>query len=90
MRFVGASNFFIELPFILEGVLSALLGAILAVAGLWVTVNFFVTDWLGSAFSWMQIVDTGNVWFLTPFLVVGSIVVAAFASWLTLRRYARV
>ena len=90
MRFVGASNFFIELPFILEGVLSALLGSILATAGLYVTVKYFVTDWLGSAFSWMQIVDTSNVWFLAPFLIIGAIIVAAFASWVTLRRYARV
>jgi cell division transport system permease protein len=90
MRFVGASNFFIELPFILEGVLSALVGSVLAVAGLWVTVRYFITDWLGSAFTWLRIVDTSNVWFLAPFLVVGAVVVAAFASWVTLRRYARV
>lgn len=90
MRFVGASNFFIELPFILEGVLSALLGSLLAVGGLWVTVRYFVTDWLGTAFTWLQIVDTSNVWFIAPILVVGAIIVAGFASWVTLRRYARV
>ncbi|MCF2707363.1 ABC transporter permease [Arcanobacterium haemolyticum] len=90
MRYVGASNFFIELPFILEGVLSALLGSILSVAGLWVTVRYFISDWLGSSLSWMRIIDTGDVWRLAPFLVLGSIIVAAFASWVTLRRYARV
>ena len=36
MRLVGASNLFIQMPFILEGVIAALTGAILAVATLWV------------------------------------------------------
>lgn len=89
MRYVGASNFFIELPFILEGILSALTGAVLAVAGLWVTVKFFVTDWFGAAMPWMNIVNTGDVWQLAPFLLGGAILVAGFASWVTLRRYAK-
>ena len=90
MRYVGASNFFIELPFILEGIIAALMGSILAVAGLWVTVKYFITDWLGTSMSWMQIIGTNDVWRLSPFLVVGAIVVAGIASWVTLRRYAKV
>lgn len=43
MRYVGASNFFIELPFIL-GHYRRAHGIILAVAGLWVTVKYFITD----------------------------------------------
>ncbi len=90
MRYVGASNFFIELPFILEGIIAALMGSILAVAGLWITVKYFITDWLGTSMSWMQIIGTNDVWRLSPFLVVGAIVVAGIASWVTLRRYAKV
>ena len=90
MRYVGASNFFIELPFILEGVVAALFGSLLAVGGLWVAVKYFVQDWLASTITWIHRIDTADVVVLAPFLVVGSIAVAALASWLTLRRYARV
>lgn len=90
MRFVGASNAFIEWPFILEGVIASLVGSVLAVAGLWVTVRYFIEDWFASAVKWLPIVSTGNVWRITPALVVGAILVSALASWIALRRYARV
>ena len=90
MRYVGASNFFIELPFILEGIISALIGSLLAVLGLWVTVKYFISDWLGQALSWMRIIDTADVLRLGPALVLAPVVVAGLASWITLRRYARV
>ena len=89
MRYVGATNFVIELPFVLEGILSALTGSLLAVLGLWATVKFFVTDWFGQAMPWMNIVNVGDVWTIAPFLLGGATVVAGCASWLTLRRYAK-
>ena len=42
MRLVGASNFYIQLPFLLEAVLAALIGAVLACGTLWVGVYFVV------------------------------------------------
>ncbi|MGO1590981.1 MAG: permease-like cell division protein FtsX [Ancrocorticia sp.] len=90
MRYVGASNAFIELPFILEGIIASLTGSLLAVGGLWVTVKYFISDWLGNSMAWMQIIGTGDVWKLSPFLILGAIVVAGIASWVTLRRYAKV
>ncbi|MBE6483819.1 MAG: FtsX-like permease family protein [Actinomycetaceae bacterium] len=88
MRYVGASNFFIELPFILEGVLSALLGAVLAVAGLYVVVEQFIQKWFTN--EWLRPVSSADVLRISPALIVGAAVVAALASWVTLRRYARV
>ncbi|MBR6458971.1 MAG: permease-like cell division protein FtsX [Actinomycetaceae bacterium] len=90
MRYVGASNLFIELPFILEGVLAALVGALLAVVGLWAVIRFLVQDWFASSMQWMNIVNVGDLRLLAPLLVVGAVVVASFASWLALRRYAKV
>ncbi|MDO4887335.1 MAG: permease-like cell division protein FtsX [Actinomycetaceae bacterium] len=91
MRYVGASNFFIELPFILEGVVSALIGSLLAVGGLCVAIRYFVQDWLDSAISsWIDTIGITDVFILAPVLVLGAVVVAALASWLTLRRYATV
>ncbi len=42
MRLVGASNFYIQLPFLLEAVLAALIGAVLACGTLWLGVYFVV------------------------------------------------
>ena len=47
MRLVGASNLFIQLPFMLEGAIAATVGAALAVGALWLGVRYLVTDWLG-------------------------------------------
>lgn len=46
MRLVGASNRFIQTPFILEGVIAALIGAILASVASVAIVKFFVQDFL--------------------------------------------
>lgn len=88
MRYVGASNGFIQLPFILEGVISALIGAVLAVTGLYVAVEFFVRDWFAN--SWLQIVSTEDVLALAPWLLLAAIVISALASFLALRRYTKV
>lgn len=90
MRYVGASNFFIELPFILEGMFAALVGSLLAVGGLWIAVKYFVQDWLANSIRWIKTIDTTDVVFISPFLVLGALFVAALASWVTLRRYAKV
>lgn len=90
MRYVGASNVFIELPFILEGVIAALMGAILAVAGLWAVIRFLIQEWFANSMPWMNIVNVSDLHLLAPMLILGAIVVSAFASWLALRRYAKV
>jgi len=46
MRLVGASNRFIQTPFILEGILAALIGAVLAGAASVAIVKFFVQGFL--------------------------------------------
>lgn len=88
MRFVGASNSFIHAPFILEGMLAALIGSLAAVAALWATVEFFVHDWFAG--SWLRIITGHDVLTLAPWLVAGALLVAGLASFLALRRYTRV
>ncbi|QTG74890.1 permease-like cell division protein FtsX [Trueperella pecoris] len=88
MRFVGASNAFIQAPFILEGLLAALIGSIAAIAALWVAVAYFVHDWFAG--SWLRIITGNDVLMLAPWLLLGALVVAGLASFLALRRYTRV
>ena len=90
MRLVGASNLFIQLPFMLEGAIAATIGAGLAVGGLWLGVRYLVTDWLGSSVTFVDYIDTSNVWTIAPILVAVAIVLAAISSVVTLSRYTKV
>ena len=84
MRLVGASNWTIRLPFILEGVVASLLGSLLAV------VKVFVTDWLATSVQWMPFITQTTVWLTAPVLVVGAMLLSAVASAVSLRRYLKV
>ncbi|MFC4554159.1 permease-like cell division protein FtsX [Georgenia faecalis] len=90
MRLVGASNLFIQLPFMLEGALAALAGSLLAVGGLWLGVRYLVEDWLAGEFAWVQFVGTGDVLLIAPVLVIAGIALAGISSLVTLRRYTKV
>jgi cell division transport system permease protein len=91
MRLVGASNLFIQLPFMLEGAIAATIGAALAVGGLWFGVRYLVQDWLASSVKFItQYVDSAEVWMVAPFLVVIAIALAAVSSVVSLSRYTKV
>ena len=90
MRMVGASNLFIQLPFMLEGAIAATIGAALSVAGLWAGTRYLVTDWLGGQIAWIPYVTTNEVWQVAPFLVGAAILLAAISSLVTLSRYTKV
>ena len=48
MRLVGATNWFIRWPFVLEGFFTGLIGAVLAAAFVWVG-NWGIVDWIKSS-----------------------------------------
>lgn len=90
MRLVGASNLFIQLPFMLEGAIAATIGAALAVAGLFVGVHYLVEDWLADSVRFIPYIGTEAVWMIAPALVAIAIGLAAISSVVTLSRYTRV
>ncbi|UJP41450.1 permease-like cell division protein FtsX [Cellulomonas palmilytica] len=90
MRLVGASTWFIQLPFMLEGAIAATVGSLMAVGGLWLGVEYLVTDWLGGTVSWIPYVTTADVLTVAPLLVVAGILLAAISSLVTLSRYTKV
>ncbi|MBF0687798.1 MAG: ABC transporter permease [Cellulomonas sp.] len=90
MRLVGASTLFIQLPFMLEGAIAATLGAAMAIGGLWLGVEYLVTDWLGQSVTWIPYVGTADVLAIAPLLVIVAFVLAAISSLVTLSRYTKV
>ncbi|MDR2566810.1 MAG: permease-like cell division protein FtsX [Bifidobacteriaceae bacterium] len=91
MRLVGASNLFIQLPFMLEGAVAALLGSVLAVGALWGVAEFWLADWVERNFVLvMGSINPADALAQAPWLVLGAVVLAGVSSALTLRRFTRV
>ncbi|KFI96094.1 permease-like cell division protein FtsX [Bifidobacterium stellenboschense] len=87
MRLVGASNWTIRLPFILEGVVASLVGSLLAAGALAAIVQVFITDGIAKSVSWMPFVTQGTVWLVAPALVAGAVLLSVIASAVSLSRY---
>lgn len=90
MRLVGASNWTIRLPFILEGVFASLLGSVLASAALGGVVKVFITDWLAKTVQWIPLITQRSVWIVAPMLVAGAVLLSVIASGISLRKYLKV
>ena len=60
MRLVGASNLFIQLPFLLEAILATVLGAVIAIGTLWALTHFAVQGWLAQKMQFIPFVDGGG------------------------------
>ena len=90
MRLVGASNTMIQLPFLLEGAIAAIIGSLLAVGGLWLAVRFIITDWLQHAVGWVQYIGSADVLAVAPVLVGIAALLAIASSFVSLHRYTRV
>lgn len=89
-RLVGASKSMIRLPFIFEGALAALIGALLACAATWVIAEFVLGQWLAQQVPGISFIDSSASWLIMPMLILIALVLAVLASWLTVRRYLRV
>ncbi|NEG69484.1 permease-like cell division protein FtsX [Bifidobacterium choloepi] len=87
MRLVGASNWTIRLPFVLEGVVASLLGSILSCGALAAIVKVFITDWLANSITWIPYVNQTTVLLISPILIVGAVLLSVIASTISLRRY---
>jgi cell division transport system permease protein len=90
MRLVGASNFSIQVPFLVEGLLAGLIGAALA-SGALVAIKAFVIDGeLRRTFEFTAFVGWDDVLAVLPWLFLTGILLAGLASFVTLRRFLRV
>ncbi|MGW4383075.1 permease-like cell division protein FtsX [Kitasatospora sp. NPDC004531] len=89
MRLVGASNFYVQMPFIAEAAFSALLGATLA-SGLLLGGHFFIQGWLAKKVLFIHFIGLSSVLAVIPLLVVVGMAMAGIAAFFTLRKYLKV
>ncbi|MFM8829188.1 MAG: permease-like cell division protein FtsX [Actinomycetota bacterium] len=94
MRLVGATNWFIRWPFMIEGVICGLVGAVVAVAMLWGIKVGVVDAWASGADSALTKTGSaaGTIAFplLTLVLVGAGALLGAVGSGITLRRFLKV
>jgi cell division transport system permease protein len=89
MRLVGASNFYIQLPFLLEGVIAGLLGWALA-AGLLIGVKSLLLNNLQQYFSYNVGLSTTDLVEVIVLAMCVGVLLCGVTSFVTLRRYLRV
>jgi cell division transport system permease protein len=89
MKLVGATNWFIRWPFVIEGVIVGFFGGLLAVLLLTIAKETFI-DPLSDRFALLAGPDTIDFTLLVVVLMFASIAVSAIGSGITLRRFLRV
>ena len=90
MKLVGASNWFIQAPFVLEAVVAGLIGAILGFIALFVSKVVLLDGRLQALTKILTPIPDGNVWLMLPLLALVGAGVSAITAWITLRFYLRV
>jgi cell division transport system permease protein len=86
MKLVGASNWYVRLPFVLEGVIAGLLGAAISWGLLYASVPR-VAGQLARDIELMPFIGAAHVIAVGPWLIVAGAGIAALASVLALRRF---
>ena len=91
MRLVGASNRFIQTPFILEGVFAALIGSVLAGGAIVAIVQFFVKGYLAETLGpQTTLVGLDDAFLVVPILIVLGGILAAASAGFAINRYLKV
>jgi cell division transport system permease protein len=90
MRLVGASNGFIQTPFILEGVFAAFVGSVLAGGAMVGIVHFFVQGYLAVNIPLTSFVGVGDALVVLPILIVVGSILAAVSANFAITRYLKI
>ncbi|AWV47507.1 hypothetical protein JK2ML_0670 [Mycobacterium leprae Kyoto-2] len=91
MRLVGASRWYTQLPFLLEAMVAATVGAVIAIVGLLVARAMFLNNALNQFYQANLIarVDYADVLYVSPWLLLLGVALAALTGYATLRIYVR-
>jgi len=90
MKLVGASNWFIQAPFVLEAVVAGLIGSVLGFAALFAGKIVLLDGRLAALTKILTPIPNGNVWLMLPLLAAVGAGVSAITAWITLRFYLKV
>jgi cell division transport system permease protein len=86
MRLVGATNWRIRVPFLIEGLVEALVGAGLAIVTLFLG-KVFLVDQLRTQIVWFPLIRNSDVLAIAPLILIAAAAVALVAGTLGIRRF---
>ncbi|HWC32942.1 MAG TPA: permease-like cell division protein FtsX, partial [Actinomycetota bacterium] len=89
MKLVGATNWFIRVPFLIEGMAQGLFGGLLAILALF-AMKFLFLDKLREDILFIPWVGTNAIMSTVPILLGAGVVIAAVASLFAMRRFLEV
>ena len=89
MKLVGASSFSIQLPFLLEGIFSALVGWLFS-TGLLSLFKVLISAKVAPLLSFTRFFTWSDVWVASAELLLTGLVISSIASFVTLRKYLKV
>ncbi len=90
MRLVGASNWSIRFPFLVEAAFAAILGTAVAVGALAAGKYYLIDQTLASTFTFTTFIDWNALYAIIPILLATGIGLAVVAAGITLRKYLKV
>ncbi|MGY1436047.1 permease-like cell division protein FtsX [Streptomyces reniochalinae] len=90
MRLVGASSFYIQMPFILEAAIAGLIGAGFACVLLVLGKYFLINNWLQEKILLINFIGWDAVIKVLPLILAVGVLVPAAAAFITLRKYLKV
>lgn len=87
MKLVGASNFSIQIPFVLEGVIAATIGSVIAVIGNLYIVDTLVAQYIAPQLPFTSFVGVEQALGIAPYILISGVILATLASAVSIRRY---
>ena len=91
MRLVGATRWYTQLPFLVEAMLAALIGVIIAIIGLILVRALFLEKALDQFYQANLIarIDYADILYIAPILLFVGVAMAGITAYVTLRLYVR-
>lgn len=86
MRLVGATNWRIRVPFLIEGLVESLLGAAAAISALFLVKVIFI-DRLRDEIKFFPLIKNQDVLAISPWILIAATVIAVIAGTIGMRRF---
>jgi cell division transport system permease protein len=86
MRLVGATNWTIRIPFLMEGLVEGMLGAAAAIFALMIMMAFFI-DPIRGTIQFLPLVGSSDILYAAGIILLAAVGVAIVAGFFATRRY---
>lgn len=91
MKYVGATDWFIRWPFIIEGIIVGIIGAVISLTLLWISVTAIINGIAASNFNAFKLLGAGSIMpLLSVVLFVFGGLIGALGSLIAVRKHLRV